>query len=288
MNILNFLFSGLTSGAVYALIGLGFVTIYRASGVVNFAQGDLVVLGGVITINLIGIVPYPVAALIAIAITVVVGILIHELVIARLRQLTMATIIMSTLGVSMFLQGGSLVTMGGWQKALPPFTGIEPVKVFSASFSRQGLWVILITIVILVILYFINNRTLLGKKMTAAATQPLAAGFVGIARGAMVRWAFIISATVGALSGISLATIVPINYASGSAFMLKGFVGAVLGGWGKTTGAVVGGFVLGIIEAFSAAIMPSGYKDAVAFVILLIVLYFKPSGLLGSSLVEAE
>jgi branched-chain amino acid transport system permease protein len=162
------------------------------------------------------------------------------------------------------------------------------VTIFGASFSRQGLWVILITIVILIALYFINNRTLFGKKMTAVATQPLAAGFVGISRGTMIRWSFIISATVGALSGIGLASIVPINYASGSGFMLKGFVGAVLGGWGKTTGAVVGGFLLGIIEAFSAAIMPSGYKDAVAFVILLIVLYFKPSGILGSSLVEAE
>lgn len=288
MDVLNFLFSGLVSGAVYALIGLGFVTIYRSSGVVNFAQGDLVVLGGIITINLIGIFSYPVAALIAVGITIIVGILINELVIARLRKLTMATIIMSTLGASMFLQGASLVVMGGWQKALPPFTGIEPVKILNASISRQGVWVIFITLIILGALFYINNMTLFGKKMTATATQPLAAGFVGISRSAMIRWSFIISAAVGAFAGIGLATIVPINYASGSGFMLKGFVGAVLGGWGKTTGAVVGGLTLGIVEAFSAMILPSGYKDAVAFIILLIVLYFKPSGILGSSLVETE
>jgi len=132
----------------------------------------------------------------------------------------------------------------------------------------------------------VNNHTTFGKKMTATATDPMAASLVGISRRAMISWAFIISAAIGAAAGLAVAGMTPMNFASGSAFGFKGFIAAVLGGWGKSSGALVGGILLGIFETFGAAFLPSGYKDAVSFILLILVMYFRPSGLLGSSLVE--
>ena len=154
------------------------------------------------------------------------------------------------------------------------------------SIPQQGVWIILIAVTIVVILYLVNNRTMFGKKMTATATDPMAASLVGISRRAMISWAFVISAAIGSAGGLALAAMTPMNFASGSAFGFKGFIAAVLGGWGKSSGALVGGIALGIFETFGAAFLPSGYKDAISFLLLLLVMYFRPSGLLGSSLVE--
>lgn len=145
----------------------------------------------------------------------------------------------------------------------------------------QSLWVLLLAALVLVILYLLSNHTLMGKAMTATATDPLAASYVGVSTGAMIRWSFAISAAVGALAGLSLAPIVPLGYASGSILGLKGLTALILGGWGTATGAVAGGVALGIIEMFGAVILPAGYKDAIAFVVLIIILYFRPSGILG-------
>ena len=288
--VLEMSMAGIMVGAVYGLVALGFVTIYRCSGVVNFAQGEFVMLGALITMNLLklGYLPYPVAAVVAVAITTVVGIGVYHVVVAPLRNRSILTLVMATLGVSMFIQNDALVAWGGWPQALPPFTGNVPLRVGNLSVAPQSLWVILMAVFVLVGLYLLNNWTLFGKKMTATATQPLAASFVGIPRGSMIRWSFAIAAVIGAVGGLFLAGIVPMYYASGTDFGLKGFIAAVLGGWGKSTGAVVGGFALGIVETFSALVLPTGYTNAIAFLVLIFILYFRPSGILGSSLVEAE
>jgi branched-chain amino acid transport system permease protein len=141
---------------------------------------------------------------------------------------------------------------------------------------------------VLVALHILGNYTLVGKQMTATATRPAAASLCGISTGNMIILAFAISAVIGAIGGISIGSVVPISFESGGLLGLNGFVAAILGGWGSSSGAVVGGFTLGVLESLSTGFVPAGYKDAVAFLLLIIVLYFRPSGLLGTPSVEGE
>lgn len=247
-------------------------------------------LGAVMTMSLLELqyISYPVAAIIAIIITTLIGVLVNQLVVTRLRKASIISIIMAMLGVSMLLQGFVLAAWGPDPQALPPFSGSTSLRLAGLSIAPQAIWIILIAAVALGGLYLLNNMTVFGKKMTATATQPLAASLIGIPRGSMIGWSFAISATVGAVAGLSLAAMVPMNYASGSMFGLKGFIAAVLGGWGKSTGAVVGGLALGITETYLAALMPSGFVDAVAFIVLILILYFRPTGILNSAMVEAD
>ena len=288
--VLQMLIAGIIVGAVYGLVALGFVTIYRCSGVVNFAQGEFVMLGALTTMFLLKIshLSYFVAATIAVVTTTLIGVLVYQLVVTRLQNSSMHSVVMVMLGVSMFIQGDALIAWGGDPRSLPSFSKILSFNLGDVFIATQGLWVVLMAAAVLSGLYLLNNKTLFGKKMTATATQPLAASLAGISRGSMIRWSFAISAGVGAISGLFLAAMIPMDYASGAAFGLKGFVAAVLGGWGKSTGAVVGGLALGIVETFSAIILPTGYVNAVAFLVLILILYFRPSGILGSSLVEGD
>ena len=282
------LIAGIVVGSVYGLIALGYVTIYRCSAVVNFAQGAFAMLGALIAIELVRDqnVPYLLAAVIAIGATSIIGLLVFVIVVDRVRAELVVSQLMATLGIAMLAQGVMLVMGGGYARTLPSFTSDKPWSIGTVNVAQQSVWVILIAIVIVAVLYFVNNRTRFGKKMTAVATDPTAASLVGISRRAMISWSFIISAAIGAAGGLALAAMTPMNFASGSAFGFKGFIAAVLGGWGKSSGALVGGILLGVFETFGAAFLPSGYKDAVAFCLLLLVMYFRPSGLLGSSLVE--
>jgi branched-chain amino acid transport system permease protein len=289
-NLLQLFASGITIGAVYGLVALGYVTIYRCSGVVNFAQGEFVMLGAMLASYLLktASLPYPLATGVAIVAVGLIGVLTYQLIIVPLGQAFVLMLVMATLGVSMLLQNSALITWGPYPLYLPAFSGDTPIRFGEVAVMSQSLWVLLMAAVVLVALYLLNNHTHFGKSMTATATEPLAANLVGVSTGSMVRWSFAISAVIGAGAGIFVAPIVPINYAVGGLFGLKGFVAAVLGGWGKSTGAVLGGLALGVVETFSAGLLPSGYKDAIAFVVLLFILYYRPSGILGSSLTEAE
>jgi len=284
------LFSGITIGAIYALVALGFVTISRASQIINFAQGEFVMLGGVITFFLLNGVrlPYPLAALIAILIVVLVGFAMHLSILYPLRKASILILIMATLGASIFLSSTSGLLFGTLPKTLPPFSGEGPLQLGKISVSPQSLWVLLSTFILLIFLYLLSHRTLLGKAMEASSTDPLGADLLGISRNLMVFLAFGVSAGVGAFAGILITPIFFTSFSSGTLLGLKGFIAAVLGGWGKNSGAILGGFILGIVESLSLAFIPSGYKDGVAFVILLLILYFRPKGILGSPFIDSR
>lgn len=287
---LQYLVSGITIGAVYGLIALGFVVIYRCSRVVNMAQGSFVMLGTVLTVSFLkelGL-PYPVAGLSAVIAVPIIAIIMYRAVIAPVLKVSLVAMIMITVGVAMLFENATLLKWGGYPVYSPPFTGSTSFDLGGVSISPQGLWVLLMTAVVLAGLYALINHTLIGKQMTATAINPVAASLVGISIERMVALAFVISAIIGALGGLSIGSIVPISFSSGMLLSLKGFVAAILGGWGKSTGAVVGGLGLGVVESLSAGFLPSGYRDGVAFAVLLLILYFRPSGILGSSLVEAE
>ena len=284
------LFSGTTIGAIYALVALGFVTISRASQIINFAQGEFVMLGGVLTFFLLNGVKlsYPLAALIAILIVVLIGFAMHLSILYPLRKAPILILLMATLGASIFFSSTSGLIFGTLPKTLPPFSGGEPLQIGNISFPPQNLWVLLSTFILLIFLYLLSHRTLLGKAMEASSTDPLGADLLGISRNLMVFLAFGVSAGVGAFAGILITPVFFTSYSSGALLGLKGFIAAVLGGWGKNSGAILGGFVLGIVESLSLAFIPSGYKDGVAFVILLLILYFRPKGILGSPFIDSR
>lgn len=282
--------SGITMGAIYALVALGFVTISRASQIINFAQGEFVMLGGVITFFLLNGVnlPYPLAILIAIMIVILIGFMMHVSVIYPLRKAPILILLMATLGTSIFLSSTSSLFFGTLPRTLPPFSGEQPLQIGGVSFLPQSLWVLGATFILLIFLYLLSHRTLLGKAMEASSTDSLGADLLGISRNLMVFLAFGVSAGVGAFAGILITPIFFTSYSSGTLLGLKGFIAAVLGGWGKNSGAIFGGFVLGIVESLSLVFIPSGYKDAVAFVILLLILYFRPKGILGSPFIDSR
>ena len=282
--------SGITIGAIYAIVALGFVTIARASQIVNFAQGEFVMLGGVVTYALLkgaGL-PYGLAILLAILLVTLIGFLLHLLVIYPLRKASIPILLMATLGASFFISSTSGLGFGPLPKTLPPFSGDHPFLIVGFPVALQNFWVLGATFGLLIFLYFLSHRTWVGKAMEASSTDPLGADLSGISRNLMVFLAFGVSAGMGSVAGILITPIFYTSYSSGTLLGLKGFIAAVLGGWGKNSGAILGGFILGIVESLSIAFIPSGYKDAVAFVILLLILYFRPKGILGSPFIDSR
>jgi branched-chain amino acid transport system permease protein len=281
---LQFCSSGLTVGAVYALVALGFTLIYTASDVVNFAQGEFVMLGGMATVFLIAMgLPLPLAALLAILATVLVGLALHAFAIRPARGASAVTLIIITIGASIALRGLAQVLFGKELHKLPAFSGEAPVAVLGATILPQSFWVMGGAAVILVLLWALINRTLTGKALIATAQNRLAARLVGIDTDRMVALAFAVSAAIGATAGILAAPITFTSYDVGTMLALKGFAAAMLGGIGAPVGAVVGGLLVGLLEAFAAGYLSSTYKDATAFLVILVVLFALPTGLLGQA-----
>jgi len=281
-QLLQYLLSGLTVGAIYALVALGFSIIYNASNVINFAQGEFVMIGGMATASLIATgLPLPLAAVLAIAATTLVGLALERFAVERVRGESVVTLIIITIGASILLRGlAGLV----WDKnlhALPAFSGDRPIALGGATIVPQSLWVIGVTLVVVAALWWFFNRTLHGKAMLATSHNRLAAQLVGISVRRVLLVSFGLSAALGALAGILIAPITFTAWDVGVMLGLKGFAAAILGGLGSGPGAVLGGLVLGLLEALSAGYVSSAYKDVIAFGIMLAVLVLMPGGLLG-------
>ena len=286
-EFLQFAFSGLTVGAVYALVALGFTLIYNASDVINFAQGEFVMLGGMTTVFLaVAGVPLPAAACLAIAFTVVVGLALYRFAIAPAQGAGAVALIIITIGASLFLRGAAQVVFDTRFHSLPPWFGSEPIRVGGAAILPQSLVVLAGAVVIVVLLGAFIERTLTGKAIVATAANQLAARLVGIDTRRVVGLSFAISAAIGALAGILITPITLTSYDVGTLLALKGFAAAMLGGIGSAVGAVTGGLLLGLLEAFAAGYVSSQYKDAVAFLVILLVLFAMPRGLFGRASAE--
>jgi branched-chain amino acid transport system permease protein len=280
---LQFLFSGVTVGATYGLVGLGFAIIYNASHVINFAQGEFVMLGGMATVFLLGLgLPLPLAIVLATAITVLAGLALDKLAIEPARGASTVTLIIITIGASIFLRGGAQVVWGRSFHSMPAFSGNDPIVFGGASILPQSLWVMGGTALVVIVLRWFFNRTRTGKAMVASAHNPLAAQLAGINGRFILLLSFGLSAMLGSIAGILIAPISLTYPGVGIMLGLKGFCAAILGGLGNPMGAVLGGLILGISEAMTAGYISSAYKDAVAFVIILAVLFFLPSGLFSA------
>jgi len=281
-EFLQFLLTGLTIGATYALVALGFSLIYNASHVINFAQGEFLMIGGLATVFLLKAgLPLPLAALCAIALAVLVGLALERFAIEPARDADIVTLIIITIGASIFLRGVAQLIWGKEFHALPAFSGETPIHLFGATLQPQSLWVLGASAVIVIALRLFFSRTLLGKAIIGAAHNRLAAELCGINTRFVLRMSFALSALLGAVAGVLVAPITFTAYNVGVMLGLKGFVAAVLGGLGNASGAILGGLALGVAEVMTAGYLSTDYKDAVAFVLILLVLFVLPEGLLG-------
>ncbi|QDL38059.1 branched-chain amino acid ABC transporter permease [Rhodoferax sediminis] len=286
-DLSQFVFSGLTTGSIYALAALGFTLIYNASGVINFAQGDFLMLGGMITSASLAMgLPMPVAIVAALAITTLIGVLLYQLAIRPAGETSVVSLIIITIGASTFIQGAVQILLGKNQFTLPSFSGDASLQLLGAYVLPQSLWVIGVGTVLVVACALFFHFTLLGKALLAVAANRLAAQAVGINSGRILRLSFGLSALIGAVAGIVAAPITTTTYDLGLMLGLKGFVAATLGGLNSGVGAVLGGLLVGLLEALVAGYISSAYKDAVPFVLIIFVLLVLPNGLLGAKSTE--
>jgi branched-chain amino acid transport system permease protein len=286
-ELLQFVFSGLTVGAIYALVALGFTLIYRASDIINFAQGEFVMLGGMTTVFVAQAgVPLPLAAGIAIIATTAIGLALHRFAIEPARGATPVALIMITIGASIFLRGTAQIIFDRRFHSLPPLLGADPIQFGGAAILPQSLIVLASAAVIVVALWLFIERTIFGKAVIATAANRLAARLVGVDIRRIVAFSFAVSAAIGAIAGVLITPIALTSYDAGTLLALKGFAAAMLGGIGSALGAVVGGILIGMFEALAAGYLSSNYKDAVAFLIILVVLVAIPQGLFGRAKIE--
>ena len=280
--LLQYFISGLTNGAIYALIALGFGIIYNATTIINFAQGEMVMLGALCAISIYHLVPsLPVAFLGGIAIVSLVGLVFERLALRPVRDPSAITLIIITVGGGVFFKGVAMLLWGKEAYTLPPFSGEAPLHLGPATILPQNLWVLGLTLVLVLALEAFFRLTLVGKAMRATAYNPRAARLVGIAAGRMVQLSFLLSAALGAGAGILIAPLTLGVYDMGTMLGLKGFSAAIIGGLGSLSGGVLGGLLLGLAEAFTSGLISSGYRDAMAFLLLLVVLFLRPQGLVG-------
>ncbi len=281
-ELLQYVLTGLTLGGIYALIALGFVTIYTVTGHINFTQGEFVMLGALITASLVkngtGLWLAVVAAILLVGLF---GALFERAVIYPARNSPVVTIIIITIGFSVAIRGGALLVWGTQSYPLPAFSSGESMRILGAALNTQSVWVLALSLLVVAVLFVFFERTAAGMALKACAINRLAARLMGISPQRMSLLCFTLSAMLGALAGIVITPITTATYDMGLMLGLKGFVAAVLGGLTSTTGAVVGGFLLGVLEALGAGLISSGYKDAISFLILLLVVLKRPNGLLG-------
>jgi branched-chain amino acid transport system permease protein len=283
-QLLQYLFTGITIGAIYGMVALGFNIIYSATGIINLAQGEFVMLGGMMMVYLTAIIKLPmvVSFFLSILIVTMIGAAFERAAIHPLKSPSVITLIIITVAASILFKGGAMFAWGKHTFSLPPFSGEKPISVLGATILPQTLWILGIMGATVALLIFFFGFTLTGKAMKACAANRTAASLVGINVKTMVLLSFALSAGIGATAGIIITPTALMNYDRGTMLAVKGFSVAVLGGLGSNVGAVVAGFIIGIMESLGAGFISSGYKDAIALVVLLLVLFIRPSGLLGS------
>lgn len=290
-SFLQFLFSGLTIGATYALAALGFALIYNASGVINFAQGEFIMLGGMAAVALTGLgLPLPLAIALAVVVAAAVAALVEKFAIEPATtsqgRADVVPLIIITIGASLVVRGLVQVMLGNGTHALAAFSGETPFLIGGATLLPQSLWVLGVAAVVVAGLGWFFGRTVMGKAMLATSHNKLAAELVGINTRQVLLLSFVLSGALGAVGGVLVAPITYTAYDAGIMLGLKGFVAATLGGLGSGLGAVVGGLLLGVLEAMTAGYISSAYKDAMPFVLILLVLFFMPSGLFGAKTID--
>lgn len=283
-DLLQYTVSGLTIGVIYALVAIGYNIIYNVTEILNFAQGEFVMIGGLSAVFFAGTLGFPLYLAFPAAVVAAgcIGYAMERLVIRPARHADVLSLIIITIAVSIILRGSAMLGWGKDPYSLPAFSPGGPIMIWGAAIQPQALWILGISGLIVLALTLFFRRSFYGKAMLACADNPSAARMVGIPVRQMVLLSFVLSAAIGAAAGVSITPVSLMEYDRGAMLGLKGFGAAALGGLGNFPGALLAGAILGLAESFCAGYLSSGYKDAVALVILLLALFFKPEGLFGS------
>lgn len=281
---LQYFFSSLPKGSIYAVVAIGFNLIFNATGILNFAQGEFVMLGGMVAITLAHYVPLPVAVFGAVVIVAMVGCLLEIMFFRRLRNHSILHMIIITIGLSIVIQEIALHIWDEKVRSLPYFTGSErsSLTFCGATIIPQALWVLGTVAVMVILLHAFLTYTMQGRAMRACSSNHDAAILAGINTANMRTLSFGLSAGLGALGGCVISPITMSQYEMGGALAIKGFAAAILGGLGNPIAAVVGGLILGVLEAFSVSFLPAAFSEVSTLAVLLLVLFLRPHGLFGS------
>ncbi len=287
-QLFQYVLSGLSNGAIYALIGFGFAIIYNSTGIINFAQGEFVMLGGMLTVFFLAVFKLPLAAgiILAIIISTIVGVSFERLAIRPLKNASPLSLIIITIGASIFMRGAAMLIWGKDTYALPAFSGNDPLYIAGATILPQHLWILGVTVLIIIGSRMFFNYSIAGKAMRACSYNPLAAGLVGINVKNMVMLSFAISSAIGSMAGIIIAPLTMTSYDVGIMLGLKGFCAVIIGGMSSGLGTLMGGLLLGLLESLGAGFISASYKDAIAFIILLLILFIRPEGLFSKKETE--
>jgi len=289
---IQLLVGGLKLGVVYALVAMGFSLIYSASGLMTFVQGDFFMLGAFIAFTLYVILglPFLLAAALTLGVMFVVGLLTHRALIGPLlrRGSGAIHIVLATIGLAYFLQNFAMLAWGTEVYNFPSVFGDEARKIAGVNIVPEKLWVVAIAVVCMLILHLFMTRTKMGTAMRAASQNRVAAGVLGINVPLTEGLTWAIAAMIAAVGGILLAPIYGVYAMMGVRISLKGFAAAVVGGYGNMYGAMLGGILFGLLETFSSTYISSEFKDITTFAALLIVLFYVPTGVLKSPIIEQE
>ena len=285
-QLLQIVVAGVTIGSIYAIVALGFTIIFNVTGIINFAQGEFVMLGGMLSWWMIGRfhLPPALAFALAIAMTAGVGLGLERLAIRPARSAPPLSLIILTVGAATVIRGVASIAWGKDAQPVPAFSGEAPIHVLGAAIVPQTLWVLGVTLAIMAVLQLLLSSTMLGKALRACSINRRAAGLVGVDSQRMAALSFALSAGLGAIGGVIIAPVTMASYDAGVMLGLKGFTAAAVGGLGSQPGAVIGGLALGVLESLGTAVR-SEYKDAIALVLLLAVLLLR-SGRAGDAAEE--
>jgi len=283
-QLLQYIFTGIAIGSIYGMVALGFNIIYNATGIINLAQGEFVMLGGMVMISLTHTLKLPMVLgfFISVGVVTLIGALFERGAIHPLKDPSIITLIIITIAGSILFKGGAMFIWGKQTYTLPPFSTDKPVSIMGACLSPQTLWILGIMGAVMLALVFFFGFTMTGRAMKACAVNRVAASLMGINVKLMVLFSFALSAAIGAVAGIIITPVALMDYDRGTMLAIKGFAAAVLGGLGSNVGAVIAGFIIGLMESLGAGFISSGYKDAIALLVLLFVLFLRPSGIMGS------
>ena len=295
---LQLLVSGLAIGSIYALVALGFVLIYNAVGVVNFAQGDFVMFPSYVAISFLlpsiavfgTIVHWQLPLLLVYAVVLVLmvgfGLLFTRVAYYPLRDRGWMPVVIATIGVSIFLRNLAQLVWGSQPQVMPSPFSVQTIALGPLQVRPQDLLIIGVTALLIVFQYFLFERTMLGKQMRATAQDRDAARLIGIRVGRIVTITFVYSVLLGTISGLLVAPIFTVTKEMGALIALKVFAASIVGGFGSIPGAIIGGLAIGVIETFGGFYISTAYVDAIAFVILIVVLVVRPQGLFGERVGE--
>ena len=281
------LVNGISVGCIYGLIGIGFCVIYNASGIVNFAQGAFVMLGGMgawVLMAKTGM-PLLLAGVLATIGVAAFGVAVERLVVRPLwdRNATMFVMILATLAVQIVVDRATLLAVGDQPKSIPVFTDLPPIRIGGVAISFQILWIVGVSMLMIFLLTQFFQRTLIGRAMRACAINRDAAALQGIPVSQMLALSFALSAGLGAIAGFLVTPTQYTAYNVGTPFAISGFIAAIVGGFGRPLGAFLGGILLGVAQALAVVVFGSGMKNVAALSLLLLFLFVRPQGILGSA-----